>query len=40
MVGHGLTGVFWSVVQSLGRQMNHVSAHEPEEEEAGGSGFR
>ena len=22
MVGHGLTGVFWSVVQSLGRQMN------------------
>lgn len=40
MVGHGLKGVFSSVVQSLGRQMNLVSADEPGEEESGGDGFR
>lgn len=40
MVGHGLKGVFSSVVQSLGMQMSHVSADEPEEEESGGDGFR
>lgn len=40
MVGHGLKGVFSFVVQSLRRQMNHVSADEPEEEESGGDGFK